>query len=57
VGLTGPEHRRKRGPCIVDLGSKRNPKSRSNLEIGNILDWEVVEPHDGRGASSGGMRA
>jgi hypothetical protein len=37
-----------RGLCIVVLGSKRGPKSRSDSVFRKILDWEVAKPQEER---------
>jgi hypothetical protein len=39
------------------LGSIRNPKSQFDSAVRKILDREVAEPQEGRGAASGGIRA
>jgi hypothetical protein len=49
--------KKEKGLCIIVLGSIRSPKSQSDSEERNILDREVAEPQEGRGAASGGIRA
>jgi hypothetical protein len=48
---------KEKGLCIIDLGSIKSPKSQFDYEIRNILDWEVVEPQEGTGVASSGIRA